>query len=283
MTDLAATTAADILAACTAGAAEAAGALGRAFDGAWTAGKPVEATRAEAPPAALDGPGLVVLLTFGDAGLAVCLPEASGLAPDWYAAPDATGESKLAALAQELSMLLVPETTAADTFEARRVANLSAALTAAGVEPTAPMIELPIESAGQQSKLCIVWPLKSPAAVFATASGAAAASTSQSLRGAKAQSLGQLPHYSRSLLKIRIPVSVHLASKRETVQEIVELVPGAIIKFDKGCDSLLQMVIGGQAIAEGEAVKVGDKFGFRVTGMMMPREHFVPARRPRAG
>ena len=66
------------------------------------------------------------------------------------------------------------------------------------------------------------------------------------------------------------------------MQEVVELVPGAIIKFDKGCDELLQMVIGGQTVAEGEAVKIGDKFGFRVTGMVMPREHFVSARRPRA-
>jgi hypothetical protein len=39
------------------------------------------------------------------------------------------------------------------------------------------------------------------------------------------------------------------------------------------------MVVGGQTIAEGEAVKIGDKFGFRVTGMVMPREHFVPVRR----
>jgi flagellar motor switch protein FliN len=78
-------------------------------------------------------------------------------------------------------------------------------------------------------------------------------------------------------------VSVHLATKKETVQEIVELVPGSIVKFEKGCDQLLQMVIGGQSVAEGEAVKIGDKFGFRVTSMLRPREHFVLARRPKAG
>jgi flagellar motor switch protein FliN/FliY len=284
MSDLTATTAADILAACTAGGAEAASALGRSLGGAWTAGKPTEATfAADAPPAGFDGPGLVVLLTVAGAGLAICLPESTGLLPGWAAAPDATGESKLAALAQELSMLLVPETLAADKFEARCVANLSAALTAAGAASNGAAVELPIECSKQRGTLHIIWPLSSPAACFAATGAASAASTSPTARGAKARSLGQLPHYSRSLLKIRIPVSVHLASKRETVQEIVELVPGAIIKFDKGCDELLQMVIGGQQIAEGEAVKIGDKFGFRVTGMMMPREHFVPARRPRAG
>jgi flagellar motor switch protein FliN/FliY len=98
----------------------------------------------------------------------------------------------------------------------------------------------------------------------------------------KSSELARLPHYSRSLLKIRVPISVQLASKKETVQEVVGLAPGSIIKFEKGCDELLQMIIGEQAIAEGEAVKVGEKFGFRVTSMLMPREHFVPVRRPRS-
>jgi flagellar motor switch/type III secretory pathway protein FliN len=100
---------------------------------------------------------------------------------------------------------------------------------------------------------------------------------------AKPRDLAQLPSFSRSMLKVSMPVSVHLATKRESVQEIVEIVPGSIIKFDKGCDELLHMVVGGQAVAEGEAVKVGDKFGFRVTAMLLPREHFVPVKRPRAG
>ena len=43
------------------------------------------------------------------------------------------------------------------------------------------------------------------------------------------------------------------------------------------------MVVGGNAVAEGEAVKVGDKFGFRITSMLMPQEHFVKVKRPQAG
>jgi flagellar motor switch protein FliN/FliY len=240
---------------------------------------------------------LMVLLTFGQSGLAVALPESSGQLPAWYASPDPAGESKLSTLAQELSMLLVPKTLAADKFEARRVPSLSEALTTAGAAADAALVAIAVESGASAGTLSLVWPLMTPAATFeagASAAGAAEqpspatevtteSSRKEAPRGAKGPSLGKLPHYSRSLLKIRIPVSVQLASKKETVQEVVELVPGAIIKFDKGCDELLHMVIGGQAVAEGEAVKIGDKFGFRVIGMLMPREHFVPVHRPRAG
>ncbi len=121
------------------------------------------------------------------------------------------------------------------------------------------------------------------AEVAAVAEGASDSANSSRTSDGKPVTFTNLPHYSRSLLKVRIPVSVHLATKKETVQEIVELVPGAIIKFEKGCDQLLEMVIGGQRVAEGEAVKIGDKFGFRVTSMLRPREHFVLAKKPRAG
>ena len=69
------------------------------------------------------------------------------------------------------------------------------------------------EAAG---KLSLVWPLAQPAALFEAASsgGQSAKSPASKSSGTKATSLGHLPHYSRSLLKIRIPVSVHLASKK---------------------------------------------------------------------
>jgi flagellar motor switch protein FliN/FliY len=299
MSDLSPNLAVDVVAACGAGGGEAAEALGRALDGAFSLRAAAPATyAASTPPAGFDGPGLLIVLTIGGAGFALAIPESSGLLPAWYAAPDATGESKLSTLAQELSMLLVPETLAADKFEARHVPSLQTALSAASVAADAALVELPLTSGAKEGTLSLVWPLAAPAKAFAqeqasspaTASApsvdqtASTTSAPASERSRSAvQSFSELPHYSRSLLRIRIPVSVHLATKKETVQEIVEIVPGAIIKFDKGCDELLHMVVGGQSVAEGEAVKVGDKFGFRVSKMLMPREHFIPVRRQRAG
>lgn len=95
-------------------------------------------------------------------------------------------------------------------------------------------------------------------------------------------SLSELPTYSRSLLKITVPVRVVLAEKRESVEDVVEMAPGTIIKFSKSCEEVLQLFVGDQQVAKGEAVKVGDKFGFRVTEMTLPGEHFLKLRPTRA-
>lgn len=90
--------------------------------------------------------------------------------------------------------------------------------------------------------------------------------------------LQDLPRYSRSLLKIRIPVVVTLAQKRLPLGRILEWGPGALIQFDKSCEELLELSAGGHPIALGEAVKVGDKFGLRITSMLLPGERFHPVR-----
>ncbi len=89
-----------------------------------------------------------------------------------------------------------------------------------------------------------------------------------------------LPAYTRSLLKIRVPVIVTLAEKRQPLKRIIELGPGAIIQFDKSCDETLDLQVGEHRVAVGEAVKVGDKFGLRITSMALPEERFEPLRPP---
>jgi flagellar motor switch protein FliN/FliY len=83
-----------------------------------------------------------------------------------------------------------------------------------------------------------------------------------------------LPLYSRSLLKVKVPVTVTLAAKKQPVGKIIELVPGSIIQFTKPCDEMLDLEISGQPIAQGECVKVGDKFGLRITSLILPEERF---------
>ena len=93
----------------------------------------------------------------------------------------------------------------------------------------------------------------------------------------------RLPDYTRSLLRIQVPVVVTLAAKRQSLSSIVELGPGSIIHFDKSCDEMLDLEAAGHPIASGEAVKIGDKFGLRITSMRMPEERFSPIRKPLPG
>ena len=86
--------------------------------------------------------------------------------------------------------------------------------------------------------------------------------------------LGELPEYTRSLLHIRVPVLVTLAQNRQPLGRILELGPGSIIQFEKSCEEMLELSVGEHRIASGEAVKVGDKFGLRITSVILPEERF---------
>jgi len=99
--------------------------------------------------------------------------------------------------------------------------------------------------------------------------------------GQRRRSAQQLPNYTRSLLHIEVPVIVTLAAKKQPVRQILELGPGSIIHFDKSCEEMLDLSVGERRIAQGEAVKVGDKFGLRITSLVLPEERFKPIAAPR--
>ncbi len=94
-----------------------------------------------------------------------------------------------------------------------------------------------------------------------------------------AVTLEELPPFSRNLLRIKVPVMVTLASKKQPVNKIVELLPGSIIQFNKACEDMLELEVSGHRIALGECVKVGDKFGLRVTSLILPDERFASIRK----
>jgi flagellar motor switch/type III secretory pathway protein FliN len=277
--------AADIFAACTAGAGEAGAALGRALDGDFTLSPKDAAAASEALPA-LAGAGLVLVLKVGGEAAVVAIPEASGLLPSWYAAPDATGMSKLTTLAQELGMLLLPESIFAEDFSALRVGGIAAALGRGGLDAAAGAIPLELQAGENSATAWLLWPVPKSAALAdppaaapaapAPAKSAVASPPPPVISGDFEEALPKLPTYTRSLLKIRVPIVVTLARTQQPLSRIVELAPGSIIPFDKNCDDSLSLEVNNREVAVGEAVKVGDKFGIRITSMLLPPESFQP-------
>jgi flagellar motor switch protein FliN/FliY len=67
------------------------------------------------------------------------------------------------------------------------------------------------------------------------------------------------------IMKLQVPIIVRLAEKVLPVGEITQLVPGAIIEFNKTVGENLDLMINNKLIGNGQAVKVGEKFGLKIT------------------
>ena len=69
----------------------------------------------------------------------------------------------------------------------------------------------------------------------------------------------------KRILSINVPIIVKLAERRLSMAEVMRLGVGAIIEFSKRSEEPLQLLINNKPIALGEAVKVGENFGLRIT------------------
>ncbi len=67
------------------------------------------------------------------------------------------------------------------------------------------------------------------------------------------------------ILRMEVPVIVKLADRKLTLQEVMRLGPGAIIEFFKASDQPLELLVNNKTIAIGDAVKIGENFGLKIT------------------
>jgi flagellar motor switch protein FliN/FliY len=76
----------------------------------------------------------------------------------------------------------------------------------------------------------------------------------------------------RRILSLEVPVIVKLAERKLTLGEVMRLGAGAIIEFSKSSDEPLELLINNKAIGVGDAVKVGENFGLKITQIGDVRE-----------
>ncbi|MGQ9503698.1 MAG: FliM/FliN family flagellar motor switch protein [Thermogutta sp.] len=231
-------------------------------------------------------PGLLVKFRLEDGIVLVAVPEYATVLPSWIHNPDATGSSRLATLAQELSILLFPPEWKVLSAEATATTNLEVAYESFNLHSDSQFLAIPLGTAKEKNEIII-----GLATGRSSESGSAppdrpAARGSDRLRTASEskgrppslqdpRSRGILPLLTNSLLRIRLPLEVTLATTRKPLLELLQLCPGAIIQFEKSCDEPLELSINGHVIAKGEAVKVGDKFGLRILEMTPPPERYI--------
>jgi len=67
------------------------------------------------------------------------------------------------------------------------------------------------------------------------------------------------------ILRIEVPLLVQLAERQMTLGAVLDLTPGSIIELPKTAEEELEILINNKVIGTGNAVKVGENFGIRVT------------------
>ncbi len=71
------------------------------------------------------------------------------------------------------------------------------------------------------------------------------------------------------VLDVPVQLSVELGKRTIPIAEIISLGPGSIIELGKAAGEPLDVLVNGKLVARGEAVVVGEKYGIRITELII--------------
>lgn len=74
------------------------------------------------------------------------------------------------------------------------------------------------------------------------------------------------------LQDLSLPVSLELGHKLMRVKELLDLVPGRIVKLDRLAGEPVDLVINGKTIAKGEVAVIDENFAVRIVTLLSPEE-----------
>jgi len=107
-------------------------------------------------------------------------------------------------------------------------------------------------------------PLQSTGAAFVPAAAANAESASSNLaRGI--DSLG-------FVMDVPVEVTVELGRRRVRIGEVLRLGPGSVLELSKANGEPLDIYVNDRLIARGEAVVVGERYGVRLTEVLVTEQ-----------
>ncbi len=111
----------------------------------------------------------------------------------------------------------------------------------------------------------------SDASVWENAVDAGSPQASEEVPPATGLSLEQALRALR-ILNVPVTVSVRLAERKMSLGQIVALVPGALVPFNKSCEDLLDLFVNNYRYCQGEAIKIGENFGLKIAKVGVTEE-----------
>jgi flagellar motor switch protein FliN len=110
----------------------------------------------------------------------------------------------------------------------------------------------------------------SPAPITAAASHAAGARVFPPLQGSTASNIA--PGDIDRVMDVPVQLTAELGRTRITIKNLLQLSPGSVVELDGLAGEPMDVFINGYLIAQGEVVVVNEKFGIRLTDIVMPAE-----------
>ena len=74
------------------------------------------------------------------------------------------------------------------------------------------------------------------------------------------------------LLDVPLELSVEVGKSKVLIKELLQLQEGSVVELDKTAGEPLNIYVNSRLIARGEAVKVNEKIGIRLTDVVSPSE-----------
>ena len=76
----------------------------------------------------------------------------------------------------------------------------------------------------------------------------------------------------QTILKLTVPVIVQVGQRYVSLDGVLALAPGAILEMEKSAEKDLDLMVNNKRIGTGQAVKVGENFGIRITLIGSPQD-----------
>mgnify|MGYP001828470694 CR=1 FL=1 len=75
-----------------------------------------------------------------------------------------------------------------------------------------------------------------------------------------------------TILQLKVPLIVTVGARRISLETVLSFGPGSIVELNKASDQPLEVLINNKEVGTGEAIKVGENFGVRITKMLSPQQ-----------